>query len=86
MRLIDADKLKACYTGFNGLDDKADYLSIRTMIDSQPTIDISESNKMYALGILADVMAKANYIITLEDGTKKLCIDTDIIDAVISDL
>lgn len=37
MRLIDADKLKLCYTGTNGLDDKAEYFSIRKMIDSQPT-------------------------------------------------
>ena len=37
MRLIDADKLKKCYEGHNGIDDKADYLSIRRMIDNQPT-------------------------------------------------
>lgn len=37
MRLIDADKLKLCYTGTNGLDDKAEYFSIRKMIDLQPT-------------------------------------------------
>lgn len=37
MRLIDADALKSCYTGSNGLDDKASYESIRKMIDSQPT-------------------------------------------------
>ena len=37
MRLIDADKLKKCYEGHNGIDDKADYLSIHRMIDSQPT-------------------------------------------------
>lgn len=36
MRLIDADKLKLCYTGTNGLDDKAEYDSIRKMIDLQP--------------------------------------------------
>ena len=37
MRLIDADKLKKCYEGHNGIDDEADYLSIHRMIDSQPT-------------------------------------------------
>lgn len=37
MRLIDADKLKECYTGSNGVDDKATYASIRVMIDNQPT-------------------------------------------------
>ncbi len=37
MRLIDADKLKMCYTGTNGLDDKAEYFSIRKMIDLQHT-------------------------------------------------
>ena len=42
MRLIDADLLKQCYTGKNSLgtndnDSKADYASIRKMIDSQPT-------------------------------------------------
>lgn len=36
-RLIDADTLKSCYTGSNGLDDKASYESIRKMIDTQPT-------------------------------------------------
>lgn len=37
MRLIDSDKLKICYTGTNGLDDKAEYFSIRKMIDLQST-------------------------------------------------
>ena len=42
MRLIDVDALKICYTGKNSLgtnnnDSKADYASIRKMIDSQPT-------------------------------------------------
>lgn len=37
MRLIDGDKLKICYTGTNGLDDKAEYFSIRKMIGLQPT-------------------------------------------------
>lgn len=42
MRLIDADLLKQCYTGKNSLgtndnNSKADYASIRKMIDSQPT-------------------------------------------------
>ena len=37
MRLIDADKLKKCYEGHNGIDDKADYSSIRKMIDNQTT-------------------------------------------------
>lgn len=38
MRLIDADPLKLCYTGTNGYDDKAEYSSIRKMIDMQPTV------------------------------------------------
>ena len=42
MRLIDADELKMCYMGKNSLgtngnDSKADYASIRKMIDAQPT-------------------------------------------------
>ena len=37
-RLIDADILKQCYTGSNGMDDKASYESIRRMIDNQPTV------------------------------------------------
>lgn len=36
-RLIDADSLKECYAGTNALDGKADYMSIRKMIDNQPT-------------------------------------------------
>lgn len=28
MRPIDADELKRCYTSSNGLDNKADYMSI----------------------------------------------------------
>ena len=36
-RLIDADLLKECYAGTNALDGKADYMSIRKMIDNQPT-------------------------------------------------
>lgn len=36
-RLIDADLLKECYAGTNSLDGKADYMSIRKMIDNQPT-------------------------------------------------
>lgn len=86
MRVIDADKLKKCYTGTNGMDNKADYLSIRKMIDNQPTIERTELNKMYALGILADIMAQANYMITLEDGSQKLCVDTAIIDKIIDRL
>ena len=35
-KLIDPEKLKECYTGHNGLDDKASYESIRCMIDIQP--------------------------------------------------
>ncbi len=35
-KLIDPEKLKKCYTGHNGLDDKASYESIRRMIDIQP--------------------------------------------------
>lgn len=86
MRVIDADKLKKCYTGTNGMDNKADYLSIRKMIDNQPTVEQTELNKMYALGILADIMAQANYMITLEDGSQKLCVDTAIIDKIIDGL
>lgn len=37
-RLIDAERLKTCYTGTNGLDDKAEYAAIRKMIDLQPTV------------------------------------------------
>ena len=37
-RLIDADALKSCYTGSNGIDDKASYESIRKMIDAQPIV------------------------------------------------
>lgn len=86
MRIIDADSLKKCYTGSNGLDDKADYLSIRRMIDNQPTVEPTKLNKMYALGILADIMTQANYMITLEDGSQKLCVDTAIIDKIIDEL
>lgn len=35
-KLIDPEELKKCYTGHNGLDDKASYESIRRMIDIQP--------------------------------------------------
>ena len=83
MRIIDADNLKKCYTSSNGLDKKAYYLSIRRMIDNQPTIEPTKLNNMYALGILATIMAQANYVITLEDGSKKLCVDTAIIDNII---
>ena len=86
MRIIDADNLKKCYTGSNSLDKKADYLSIRRMIDNQPTIEPTKLNKMYAIGILADIMAQANYMITLEDGSQKLCVDTAIIDNIIDEL
>lgn len=86
MRIIEADSLKKCYTGSNGLDDKADYLSIRRMIDNQPTVEPTKLNKMYALGILADIMTQANYMITLEDGSQKLCVDTAIIDKIIDEL
>lgn len=37
-RLIDANMLKQCYTGSNGMDNKADYASIQKMIDAQPTV------------------------------------------------
>jgi len=37
-RLIDADELIKCYTGSNGFDDKADYVSIKEMIKHQPTV------------------------------------------------
>lgn len=37
-RLIDANVLKKCYEGHNGMDDKADYTSIRKVIDLQPTV------------------------------------------------
>lgn len=35
-KLIDPEELKKCYTGHNGLDDRASYESIRRMIDIQP--------------------------------------------------
>ena len=86
MRPIDADELKRCYTGSNGLDNKADYMSIRKMIDNQPTIEPSKWNKAYTLGILADIMAQANYMITLENGSQKLCVDTAIIDKIMDEI
>ena len=86
MRIIDADKLKECYTGSNGIDNKADYLSIRKMIDSQPTLEPTNLNKMYALGLLADIMVQANYVITLEDNSQKLCVDSSIIENLIDEL
>ncbi len=45
---------------------------------------ILKLNKMYALGILSDMMKQANYVIFLPDGDQKLCVDTAIID-IISD-
>lgn len=86
MRTIDGDKLKECYTGSNGLDNKADYMSIRKMIDNQPTIEPSKLSKMHTLGVLADIMAQANYMITLSDGSQKLCVDTAIIDKIIDEI
>ena len=86
MRPLEADELKRSYTGSNGLDNKADYISIRKMIDNQPTIEPSKLNKAYTLGILADIMAQANYMITLEDGSQKLCVDTAIIDKIMDEI
>ena len=82
MRPIDADKLfkdvKSNMTDgiFKALD----------IIREQPTIKPTEINKMYTLGILADIMAQANYMITLEDGSQKLCVDTAVIDKMIEAL
>lgn len=38
MRMIDAEELKQCYAGTNGIDDKASYASIGAIIDLQPTV------------------------------------------------
>lgn len=59
MRLIDADLLKECYAGTNALDGKADYMSIRKMIDNQPTVydvskvvaELEERSKEYNSGV-----------------------------------
>lgn len=49
-------------------------------------IDLDKIKKMYAIGILADIIAQADYMITLEDGSQKLCVDTAIIDEIIDRL
>lgn len=56
------------------------------IINNQPEIEQTELNKMYTLGILADIMAQANYMITLSDGSQKLCVDTAVIDEIIDSL
>lgn len=82
MRTIDADKLlidirKNMTTGvFRAIE----------LVNNQPVIEPTKNNKMYALGILADIMAQANYMITLEDGSQKLCVDTAIIDKIIDEI
>lgn len=68
IRLIDANALKSCYTGSNGMDDKASYESIRKMIDLQPTVidsmmireieDLSLAAKMKA----ASLFCQPDYI------------------------
>lgn len=82
MRIIDADDLvnnvKANMT--------TDIFKAIDIITNQPTIKPSKLNKLYALGILADIMAQANYMITLEDESQKLCVDTAIIDKIIDEL
>ena len=82
MRIIDADDLvnnvKANMT--------TDIFKAIDIITNQPTIEPSKLNRLYALGILADIMAQANYMITLEDGSQKLCVDTAIIDKIIDEL
>lgn len=82
MRIIDADDLvnnvKANMT--------TDIFKAIDIITNQPTIEPSKLNRLYALGILADIMAQANYMITLEDGSQKLCVDTTIIDKIIDEL
>lgn len=82
MRTIDADKLledvrKNMTTGvFRAIE----------IVNNQPTIESTKLNKIYALGVLADIMAQANYMITLNDGSQKLCVDTAIIDKIIEEL
>ena len=56
------------------------------IINNQPEIEQTELNKMYTLGILADIIAQANYMITLSDGSQKLCVDTVVIDEIIDSL
>lgn len=82
MRIIDADKLvKDIQTNMmSGVFKAID------IITDQPTIEPSKLNRLYALGILADIMVQANYMITLEDGSQKLCVDTAIIDKIIDEL
>jgi hypothetical protein len=63
MRFIDADKLKECYTGTNGVDDKATYASIRAMIDNQSTA--------YDVEKVVQKLREHNYYsITVEDAVK----------------
>lgn len=53
MRMINADTLKECYIGDN--TKTADYLSIRTMIDNQPTIGlISCEDRLPYMELLRD--------------------------------
>lgn len=82
MRPIDADKLmfdikKNISSGiFKTID----------IINNQPEIEPTELNKMYTLGILADILSQANYMITLSDGSQKLCVNTAVIDKIIDSL
>lgn len=54
MRLIDADALKLCYTGHNGLDDTATYASIRKTIDNMPTIEAKPVHEGYIIETIKD--------------------------------
>lgn len=74
-RLIDADLLKQCYTGKNSLgtnnnNSKADYASIRKMIDNQPTaydVDkVVEQLKECERYVYDAVSDEDNYVISTE--------------------
>lgn len=82
MRPIDADKLfKDIQENMSGGVFKA-----MDIIREQPTIKPSDKEKLYTLGVLADIMVQANYMITLDDGSQKLCVDTAIIEKIIDEL
>lgn len=90
-RLIDAELLKQCYTGKNSLgtndnDSKADYASIRKMIDSQPTAyDVDkvaeildkDAQMLYSMGNFSPVKAWENkYLIpVIKAGGSKSWVD-----------
>ena len=79
-RLIDADLLKECYAGTNALDGKADYMSIRKMIDNQPTAyDIEKVvektrkklDKLLHICSLEDVEKVYDFYDSLEESIRK---------------